>query len=108
MCRKNQSDYIKDESSKELWSEYKRILNFTPVWMKKYFSKIKMQNDYLIEKFQTMKELLERESLEEIRKFKNKENFLFTEDVKFINSRKLSQEIKDENFYNNYNFYLDS
>jgi hypothetical protein len=55
-----------------------------------------------------MKELLERESLEEIRKFKNKENFLFTEDVKFINSRKLSQEIKDENFYNNYNFYLDS
>jgi hypothetical protein len=112
ICRENQSAYKKGEYTKEIWTDYKSLLSLTPVWMKKYFTKIKMQNDYLIEKFQTMKELLERENLEEIRNFKNKENFKLAEDVKNSNYRRggnmIHQEIKDENFYKNYNFYLDS
>jgi len=37
------------------------LLNMTPMWMKKYFSKIKIQNEYLIEKFNLMEDLMERE-----------------------------------------------
>jgi hypothetical protein len=53
---KNLNTNIKDG-----WTEYKNLLSLTPMWMKKYFNKIKIQNEYLIEKFQTMEELMERE-----------------------------------------------
>lgn len=38
-------------------------MTLTPAWMKKYFTKIKIQNDYLIQKFQTLNKLIEEENL---------------------------------------------
>jgi hypothetical protein len=40
-------------------------LNITPVWMRKYFTRIKKQNDYLIEKFQLLNKLIEQEEYNE-------------------------------------------
>jgi uncharacterized protein YoxC len=38
-------------------------MTMTPAWMKKYFTRIKLQNDYLIQKFQTLNKLIEEDDL---------------------------------------------
>lgn len=59
----HQSKNQKKNKQYHFLSDYKSYLNLTPVWMKKYFSKIKFQNEELIEKFKKMNKMMAEEKL---------------------------------------------
>ena len=59
----HQSQNEKKNKQYHLLSDYKSYLNLTPVWMKKYFSKIKFQNEELIGKFKKMNKMIAEEKL---------------------------------------------
>jgi hypothetical protein len=42
-------------------SEYKSYFNITPVWIRKYFTRIQIQNEYLIEKFNKMNQVFDNQ-----------------------------------------------
>jgi hypothetical protein len=51
----------KVDSTTRLLSEYNKYINMTPVWLRKYFNRIEMQNESLLNKYRKMKELIEKE-----------------------------------------------
>jgi len=73
----NYSQSKKNKKNKELdfLDDYKSFLNITPMWMKKYFSRINFQNEELIGKFKKMNKMMVEEKLLMLnRKEKKKDN----------------------------------
>lgn len=73
--------YTKANPSKQFsdnsYSDYKNFINMTPVWMKRYFNKIRMQNEYLIDKFNKMRQLMDKE--ENFKNVKRDSFYLYSE-----------------------------
>ncbi len=57
----SQSKKAKKNREFDLMADYKSYLNITPMWMKKYFSKIKFQNEEMIGKFKKMNKMIAEE-----------------------------------------------
>jgi hypothetical protein len=47
-----------------MYSDCKSYFNITPAWMRKYFTRMKMQNDYLLEKFRVINKIIEADEYE--------------------------------------------
>jgi len=63
--------YQKDNKIARNVSEYDYYNTITPIWMRKYYNKITLHNDYLLEKFRKMNELLNNETPVKGKKYDN-------------------------------------